>query len=339
MPELTKSAFRTPWGSSGKSKGNGSWAEHIRIRRNLMDIDTLVKQITQEVYTKMEGANAVAPVQAAPLGTYSSQSLGGYVDHTELRAAAVVELETVRQYCDEARIYPCDKSKLYTVAEFAKKLDLAYLSPDLQEKDIRDACSIAKKYKLANVNVNSCWGQLIADELAGSGVGPSAVIGFPYGTPLSKCKYLELEEMVKIGCKACDMVINIGAFKDKNYGLVEEEIREFVRICGPGCDTKLIFEVGFLTDDEIATLTKMACGLGIDYVKTATGSQAFPDLKQVRIMRDNLSGDTKIKVSGVPRTFTLPAVLYMYSVLGVSLVGTRSAGELVEAYSQYLNEN
>jgi deoxyribose-phosphate aldolase len=180
---------------------------------------------------------------------------------------------------------------------------------------------------------------LVAEELAGSGVGPSAVIGFPYGTPLSKCKYLELEEMVKLGCKACDMVINIGAFKDKNYTLVEEEIKEFVRICGPGCDTKLIFEVGFLTDDEIATLTKMSCALGIDYVKTATGSQAFPDLNQVRIMRDNLSGNTKIKVSGVPRTFTLPAVLYMFNTLSVSLVGTRSAGELVEAYSQYLNEN
>jgi deoxyribose-phosphate aldolase len=303
-----------------------------------MDIDTLVKQITQEVYSKIEGTNAITPVQTASVAN-APQNLGSYVDHTELRASAVVELETVRQYCDEARIYPCDKTQLYTVDEFAKRLDLAYLAPNLQEKDIRDACSIARKYKLANVNVNSCWAKLVADELVGSGVGPSAVIGFPYGTPISKCKYLELEEMVKIGCKACDMVINIGAFKDKNYALVEEEIKEFVRICGPECDTKLIFEVGFLTDEEIATLAKMGCGLGVDYIKTATGSQAFPDLNQVKIMKNNLSGHTQIKVSGVPRTFTLPAVLYMYQVLGVRLVGTRSAGELVQAYSQYLSEN
>jgi deoxyribose-phosphate aldolase len=303
-----------------------------------MDIDTLVKQITQEVYSKIEGANQVAPVQAS--APQSSPSLGGYVDHTEMRAAAAsADADEVRQYCDEARIYPCDRTKLFTVDEFAKKLDLAYLSPNLQEADIREACDIARKYKLANVNVCSCWAQLVADELRGSGVGPSAVIGFPYGACTSTVKYLELEEMVKLGCKACDMVINIGAFKDKNYKLVEEEIREFVRICGPGCDTKLIFEVGFLTNDEIATLTKMACGLGVDYVKTATGSQAFPDLNQVKIMKDNLSGNAKIKVSGVPRTFTLPAVLYMYTVLGVSLVGTRSAGKLVQAYSQYLTEN
>ncbi|GHV14512.1 deoxyribose-phosphate aldolase 1 [Spirochaetia bacterium] len=227
---------------------------------------------------------------------------------------------------------------MYTVEEFAKRLDLAYLAPDLQRANIIEACTIAKKYKVANVNVNSCWAALVKEELAGSGVGPSAVIGFPYGTAISRAKYLELEEMVKLGCKACDMVINVGAFKDKNYALVEEEIRQFVKICGKECATKLIFEVGFLTDEEIATLTKMSCSLGINYVKTATGSQAFPDLRQVRVMKDNLSGDTRIKVSGVPRTFTLPAVLFMFEKLDVRLVGTRSAGALVEAYKGYLTD-
>jgi deoxyribose-phosphate aldolase len=227
---------------------------------------------------------------------------------------------------------------MYTVEEFAKHFDLAYLSPNFQEKDIIEACNIAKKYKVANVNVNSCWAELVKRELEGSGVGPSAVIGFPYGAAVSKAKYAELEEMVKIGCKACDMVINIGALKDGNYNLVEAEIKEFVRICGKDCATKLIFEVGFLTDEEIAALTKMSCSLGVNYVKTATGSQVFPDIKHVRIMKDNLSGDTRIKVSGVPRTFTLPAVLYMFEHLGVALVGTRSAGTLVEAYGEYIAE-
>lgn len=228
---------------------------------------------------------------------------------------------------------------MLTVEEFAKHLDLAYLAPNLQKKDIVAACRIAAKYRLANVNVNSCWGELVVKELEGTGVGPSAVIGFPYGACISKVKYLELEEMVKIGCTACDMVVNIGALKDGNLELVRDEIREFVRICGKTCDTKLIFEVAFLTNDEIATLTKICCEEGVTYVKTATGSQEFPDLHQVQIMKDNLSGDTKIKVSGVPRTFTLPAVLHMFNEMGVSLVGTRSAGKLVEEYAAYLGES
>lgn len=34
---------------------------------------------------------------------------------------------------------------MLTVNEFAKHLDLAYLAPNLQKKDIIEACDIAKK--------------------------------------------------------------------------------------------------------------------------------------------------------------------------------------------------
>lgn len=227
---------------------------------------------------------------------------------------------------------------MMTVEEFAKHLDLAYLAPNLQEDDIKKACRIAKQYHVNSVNVNSCWGELVVKELEGSDVGPSAVIGFPYGAMSAKAKLFELEEMVRIGCTACDMVVNIGALKDKNYDLVRYEIQEFVRICGTGCETKLIFEVAFLTDAEIAILTRICCEEGITYVKTATGSQGFPDIKQVQIMKENLSGMTQIKVSGIPRTFSMPAVLYMFNEMGVKLAGTRSAGKLVEEYAEYLKQ-
>ncbi len=226
-----------------------------------------------------------------------------------------------------------------TPAQFAKHFDLAWLAQNAVASEIVAACKTAAKYQVNSVNVNSCWAELAKKELEGTGVGPSAVIAFPYGACISKVKYLELEEMVNLGCTACDMVINIGALKDKNYDLVTAETKKFVEICKPAnCDTKLIFEVGFLTDEEIATMTKIACEQGVTYVKTATGSQAFPTMQQVEIMRANLSGDTKIKVSGVPRTFTLPAALFMLDHMGVSLMGTRSAGKLVDEYTKYLGE-
>ncbi|MDD3403574.1 MAG: deoxyribose-phosphate aldolase [Hespellia sp.] len=227
---------------------------------------------------------------------------------------------------------------MLTVNEFAKHLDLAYLAPNLQKEDIIEACNIAKKYHVNAVNVNSCWAELVVEELKGSDVGPSAVIGFPYGAMSTKSKLSELQEMVDLGCTACDMVVNIGAVKDGDWDFVRYEISEFVRICGEGCDTKLIFEVGFLSDEEIASLTKICCECGVTYVKTATGSQAFPTEQQVRVMKANLSGETKIKVSGVPRTFTMAAALYMFEHLDVKLCGTRSAGRLVEEYRNYLKE-
>ncbi len=87
------------------------------------------------------------------------------------------------------------------------------------------------------MNVNSCWAELCKKELEGTGVGPSAVIAFPYGACTSKVKYLELEEMVNLGCTACDMVINIGALKDKNYALVTEETESLWRSASPPAAT------------------------------------------------------------------------------------------------------
>lgn len=226
---------------------------------------------------------------------------------------------------------------MMTAEQFAKHFDLALLAPNAQREDIIDACKTAAQYQVNSVNVNSCWAELIKEQLTGTGVGYSAVIGFPYGTATSKVKFFELEEMLQLGCSACDMVINVGALKDGDLPLVRNEVKTFADMCREAkADSKLIFEVGFLTDEEIAVLTKICCEYGITYVKTATGSQAFPDVHQIQIMRANLSGDTRIKVSGVPRTFTLPAALFMIEHLGVSLIGTRSAGKLVDQYREYL---
>ena len=96
---------------------------------------------------------------------------------------------------------------MLTANEFAKHFDLAILAPNTQEADILAGCRTAAEYQVNTINVNSCWVETAKHALEGSGVGYSAVIGFPYGTPISKVKYLELEEMLNLGCTACDMVI------------------------------------------------------------------------------------------------------------------------------------
>ena len=160
---------------------------------------------------------------------------------------------------------------------------------------------------------------------------------FPYGCTSTALKFAEIDEGLELGATAVDMVLNIGALRDGNHALVETELAGLVERCEGRAISKLIFEVCFLTDDEIATLTRMCSEAGIDYVKTATGSEGFPTEAQVKIMRDNITNPrTKLKVSGVPRTFTLPATLWMIEKLGVSLIGTRSAAQLVQQYANYL---
>ena len=224
-----------------------------------------------------------------------------------------------------------------TVPQYAKHFDMALHLQSSTEDDIRKHAQTARDAGVAACYTNSFWTPVVADVLKGSDVRVGTAISFPYGCTSTAMKFAEIEEGLELGATAVDMVVNIGAVHDGNYSLVEKELVGLVDRCKDKASTKLIFEVGFLTDEQIADLTKLCCEVGIDYVKTATGSEAFPSEHQIRIMKENLSGDkTKLKVSGVPRTFTMPATLWMIEKLGVSLIGTRSAARLVKEYEEYL---
>lgn len=226
---------------------------------------------------------------------------------------------------------------MLTVEQYAKKFDMALLKQNTQEAAIREACKTARDYNLAAFYTTPCWSHIVAEELKGTDVRAGVAVGFPYGTNTSKAKFIEIEETLKMGCNAMDMVVNIGALKDKNYDLVKYEVKELVNMCGKDALSKVIYEVCFLSDEEIAALTQICCEYGVDYIKTATGTEGFPDVHHLKVMKENLSGSkTKMKLSGVPRQFTLAATLWMLD-MGVELIGTRSAAKLVDEYREYLN--
>ncbi len=226
-----------------------------------------------------------------------------------------------------------------TASEFAKHFDMAVLAQDTQERAIRDACVQARDHGLAAMYTTPCWTRVVAEELAGSDVRVGVGIAFPYGTPTSAIKRAEITDSLENGATAIDMVVNIGALKDGNLDLVRAEIEDLVAQCKGRALAKVIYEVCFLTDAEIETLTKICVEAGADYVKTATGSEGLPTEHHVEVMKRNLNGHTKLKLSGVPRQFTLAATLWMLDI-GVELIGTRSAPRLVDQYQQWLeNKN
>ena len=220
-----------------------------------------------------------------------------------------------------------------TPSEYAKHLDMALHLQSLTEQDIRSAAGEARAAGVAAFYTNSYWVGAVADVLAGCDVRVGSGIAFPYGSAPTGVKIAEIEASLEAGATAVDMVVNIGALRGQDFTLVESEVGELRQRCAGRALSKLIFEVGFLTDDEIVTLTKICSGAGIDYVKTSTGTEAFPNEAQVRLMLEHTAGTaTKVKVSGLPRTFTLAATLWLLE-LGVDLMGTRSAAVLVRQYA------
>ena len=230
------------------------------------------------------------------------------------------------------------KKEELTVERFAKCFDMAVLAPDTQEQAIREACRDAKAHNLAAMYTTPCWTKVVAEELAGTDVNVGVALSFPYGTLTTKMKMAEIDDAIANGGTSLDMVINIGALKDGNLDLVREEIQGLAdKAKAAGALSKVIIEVGYLNDEEIATVTRICCECGADYVKTATGSAGLPDVHDVEVIKANISGNTKIKVSRVPRQFVLSACLRMIE-MGVELIGTRSSCKIVDEYAEYIKK-
>ncbi len=211
-----------------------------------------------------------------------------------------------------------------------KCFDLACLPKNTTEAVVRSGAKDAIAYNTNVFQVSSpFWLPVVLEELQGTDVKPSCCIGFPFGSTTAFAKAKETEEAVKLGAKSLDMAMNIGALMSGDNKSVAKELKDF-QTAAQGADTKVIIDVAFLTDEQIATATKLIVEAGITYAKTATGQFEGPSMEQFLIMRDVCQGTpTKTKVSGVK--FPRPQNAYNFLMAGADLIGTRSAPEIIDA--------
>lgn len=218
-----------------------------------------------------------------------------------------------------------DKKKL------AKVFDYSVLPKDTTEAGIRKGCALTREYEFAAFYSSSAfWTPIVKEELAGfPDIEIGTGIAFPFGSVPASVKAFETEDAVKRGCTAVDVVMNIGALKDKRYAVVEEELKMFVKAAGSAV-TKCIMEVNFLTDEEIAAACKLIHDTGVQYAKTSSGQFEGPSLEQFMVMVNTLKGTpTKLKVAGVK--FPRPQNAYVFLLAGADRIGTRDAPAIIDS--------
>ncbi len=213
----------------------------------------------------------------------------------------------------------------------ARALDFSILPKESQEAEIREGCAVTRKYGFAAFYTSSAyWTPVVKQELADlPDVEIGTGIAFPFGSVPAAVKAFETEDAVRRGCTAVDMVMNIGALKDRNYQAVAEELRLFVQAAGSAV-TKCILEVCFLTDAEITAGSRLVAEAGIQYVKTSSGQFEGPSLQQFLVMKGAVQGlPVKLKVAGIK--FPRPQNAYAFLLAGADRLGTRAAPEIVDA--------
>lgn len=227
------------------------------------------------------------------------------------------------------------QASLPSAPELARMIDHAVLKPTQTERDVVDACAIARREKIATVCVKPFYVPDCARLLKDSGVGTSTVIGFPHGGQAPEVKVSTALTALRDGATELDMVINIGALIERDYATIEKEIASVVGV-GHASEAmvKVILETGYLDDAQKAIAAQIAVASGADYVKTSTGFG--PDgatVEDVRLLRSVVGPKVGVKASGGIRT--LDDALAMIEA-GASRLGTSSTGSILNELRERL---
>ena len=185
---------------------------------------------------------------------------------------------------------------------YNKMIDHTVLKADTPLETVKRICDEAMEYGFASVCINPCHVAYCADYLKDSDVNVCTVIGFPLGANTSAVKAFETKDAIANGADEIDMVMNIGALKDKNYDLVRNDVKAVVEAAN-GTLVKVILETCLLTEDEIKKACELCVEAKADYVKTSTGfSTRGATIEDVQIMKAAIQGKAKVKAAGGVRT-------------------------------------
>ena len=185
----------------------------------------------------------------------------------------------------------------------AQMIDHTVLKAFSTREDVIKVCKEAKEYGFFSVCINPTHIELAKKELEGSTVKVCTVIGFPLGANTSEVKAFETKDAIAKGAHEVDMVINIGALKDKEYDLVYNDIKAVVDAANKEALVKVIIETCYLTDEEKKIACELSVKAGADYVKTSTGfGTGGSTPEDIKLMRDVVGPNIGVKASGGVRT-------------------------------------
>ncbi|MEC1261230.1 deoxyribose-phosphate aldolase [Bacillus swezeyi] len=183
--------------------------------------------------------------------------------------------------------------------QIAQMIDHTALKPDTVKSQIEKLCKEAAEHEFASVCVNPYWVPLCAELLQGSDVKVCTVIGFPLGASAAATKAFETKQAMAYGADEIDMVMNIGALKDRDTGAVEKDIQAVTDAAEGKALVKVIIETALLTDEEKKLACELSVKAGADFVKTSTGfSGGGATAEDIRLMRETVGPNIGVKASG-----------------------------------------
>lgn len=205
-------------------------------------------------------------------------------------------------------------------------IDHTLLKPTASSADIENLCAEADQYKFKTVCIHPCHIKTAIDALKDSEVEVCTVIGFPLGATLTNVKSFEARLGVDAGAHEIDMVINLGALKEKNEKFVTNDIASVVEAAA-GRTVKVIIESSLLSDEEIILACTCAMNAKAHFVKTSTGfAEGGASIHAVELMKKTVGDELQVKASGGIRD---RETAQAFVAAGATRLGTSSSLKII----------
>lgn len=211
--------------------------------------------------------------------------------------------------------------------EILKHVDHTLLAQDAAWEDIRQILDDAAAYGTASACIPAAYVRRAADYVDGR-LPICTVIGFPNGYSTPQTKVYEARDAVANGASEIDMVIHVGALKDKRYDEIEEEIRRVHEAC-QGRILKVIIETCLLAKEEKIAMCGIVTRAGAEYIKTSTGfSSGGATFADVELLKRHVGEGVKVKAAGGISSF---ADAERFLELGADRLGTSRLVKLMKS--------
>lgn len=206
--------------------------------------------------------------------------------------------------------------------KFASYFEDTLLRPDIVDEDVKQLCKTAKSERFTTVCLPPYFVPAAKTALGRSATKITTVVGYPLGFSPTVAKVEEIKRAIDEGAAEFDVVVNLSAVKNKQWGFVRSDMDRMLTACHlRSKKIKFIFEIGLLSEDEIEKLCEISNELEPDFVCATTGHNgAYTTTEMLVKLRALLKPSIKLKANIESGSIT-PELLKPYIDAGADRVG------------------
>lgn len=216
-----------------------------------------------------------------------------------------------------------------TYESLASLIDYHLLEPTLSSDEIAQACHVARDYRVRAIVLRSCDVELVAQWMSGSPVVIAGAAGYPDGTATTATKLYEGRDLLRVGAKEIEFVLNPTRAISRQFPHIETELMQIAKSCNEsGAKLTVVYNSRWLAEDHKIIVTKI-CRRVEAHLVSIDNSDA--DLQLLRpMLKDVLQLKSATPVTSLEEALTARAA-------GYARIATLDPAPVLDAWRAHLS--